>query len=145
MSRFASSIIRSFLRGGMSFLTRVTVIAYSAINLFGEILAESMLYFDDTRYELHDFVIMPNHVHAFLRPFDGHDLSEILHSWKSFTANKINDLSGRKGRLWMPESYNHIVRSEAQFMAYQRYIAENPQKAGLRTGQFTTYTSHPGS
>ncbi|MFM2142847.1 MAG: hypothetical protein RLZZ476_1391, partial [Verrucomicrobiota bacterium] len=43
---------------------------------------------------------------------------------------------GRSGPLWQKEPYDHIVRSEAQFQHYRRYIAENPIKAGLEPHEY---------
>jgi len=99
-----------------------------------EIVEKALRHYDGDRYELGDFVIMPNHVHVLVTPKEGHELSTILHSWKSFTAHAINKLRVTKGVVWQDESFDHIVRSEAQLEHYQRYIAENPAKAGLKGG-----------
>lgn len=76
------------------------------------------------------WVIMPNHLHALVAPEDK-TLGEVLRNWKGGSAFDINRLLGRSGPLWQKETYDHIVRSEAQFRHYRRYIAENPVKAGL--------------
>jgi REP element-mobilizing transposase RayT len=101
-----------------------------------DIVEAALKHFDGDRYDLGDWVIMPNHIHLLVTPRDGNALSAILHSWKSFTANKINKLLGSTGTFWQDESYDHIVRSEAQLAHYQRYIGDNPAKAGVkgRTG-----------
>jgi REP element-mobilizing transposase RayT len=99
-------------------------------------VANALLFFDGQRYALGDFVVMPNHVHALVRPLEGFELSDILHSWKSFTANQINRIVGRKGKLWQDESFDHIVRDEHYLLAYQHYIADNPRMANLREGEY---------
>jgi type I restriction enzyme R subunit len=58
-------------------------------------------------------------------------LVDILHSWKSFTANQINRRLGKTGQLWQHESYDHIVRHERAMEAIRRYIRENPIVAGV--------------
>jgi ATP-dependent DNA helicase DinG len=63
-------------------------------------------------------------------------LAEITHSWKSFTAHEINDLLNRKGSLWQPESFDCIVRHEAQLEKFSAYICENPAKASLKPNEF---------
>ncbi|MBM3335029.1 transposase [Candidatus Sumerlaeota bacterium] len=108
-----------------------------------EIVENALLYFDGDRYVIGDFVIMPNHVHLIVTPTPGHDLSDILHSWKSFTSKQINKAVGRTGTLWQDESYNHIVRSDAQLAHYQQYIRENPVKAHLRPGTYRSRTGVP--
>ena len=59
-------------------------------------------------------------------PLAEHRLVDILHSWKSFTANEINRRVGKTGPLWQHESYDHIVRNERAMDAIRRYIRENP-------------------
>lgn len=47
------------------------------------LVANAVRHFDRNRYELHAWCVMPNHVHAVLRPLGVHSLERILHSWKS--------------------------------------------------------------
>ena len=81
------------------------------------------------------WVIMPNHLHALVAP-EAQSLGDVLQSWKGGSAFEINRLLGRSGPLWQKEPYDHIVRSEAQFQHYRRYIAENPIKAGLQPDEY---------
>ena len=81
------------------------------------------------------WVIMPNHLHALVAP-ENQGLGDVLQSWKGGSAFEINRLLGRSGPLWQKEPYDHIVRSEAQFQHYRRYIAENPIKAGLEPHEY---------
>jgi REP element-mobilizing transposase RayT len=53
------------------------------------LVQNALRYFEGERYRLHEFVVAPNHVHAILTPLMGHILSDILHSWKSYTAHEI--------------------------------------------------------
>jgi len=98
------------------------------------IVARAMEHFDGERYLLGDYVVMPNHVHVLLVPLDGFSLTEILRSWKTFTAREINLREGRSGGLWQRESFDHIVRSREQLERIRKYVAENP--AGLKEGTF---------
>ncbi len=80
----------------------------------GKLVADALCHFDGERYKLHAWVVMPNHVHVVLTPKGTHTLSSILHSWKSFTANKANSILGREGQsFWQRESYDHLVRNSA--------------------------------
>ncbi|MEJ5375060.1 MAG: DUF1156 domain-containing protein [bacterium] len=91
-------------------------------------LVESALrHFDGERYLLDEHVVMPNHVHALVTPLAGHELSEILHSWKSYTAHEINRKLGRSGTVWQKESFDHIIRSPAQMERVRQYIRNNPK------------------
>jgi len=97
----------------------------------GEIVDRSITHFQGDRYGLHAWVVMPNHVHAVLTPYQGHDLSSILHSWKSYTALKINKTLGREGQLWQRESFDHVVRNMESLVSFVEYSEQNPVVAGL--------------
>jgi REP element-mobilizing transposase RayT len=103
-------------------------------------VAAALTHFAGIRYALREWVIMPNHVHAVLTPFDGCALSRILQSWKSFTAKDVNQRLGRSGQLWQKESFDHIVRSPEQLQRIERYIHENPN--GLLVDSFTRGCIH---
>jgi len=96
-----------------------------------EIMSQTLLCFDGQRYKLHAWTVMPNHVHALLTPRSGESLSEILHSWKSFTANKANKVLGRTGTFWQREYFDRFVRDKEHFASAFVYIENNPVKAGL--------------
>ncbi len=87
-----------------------------------KIMAHALRHFDGARYHLGEFVVAGNHVHVLVTPEPGEDLSAILHSWKSFTAKAINKEVGRTGSLWMDETFDHLVRSEAQLRKFEGYI-----------------------
>ena len=91
------------------------------------IVEAALKHFDGDRYDLDKHVVMPNHVHGIVIPKENWTLSQITHSWKSFTSNEINKILGRKGKLWMPESFDHIIRSPIQFEKIRKYIEDNPK------------------
>ena len=80
---------------------------------------------------------MPNHVHILIQPVINpkngkyFELEKIMHSIKSFTGNEANKILNREGRFWQHESYDHIIRSKAEFYRIWNYINYNPVKAGL--------------
>jgi hypothetical protein len=100
------------------------------------IVEEALKFFDGQRYWLGWYAVMPNHVHCLVRPISENTLSEIFHSWKSFTAKKINAAVEREGKLWQDESFDSIVRDEAALEKFSAYIQENPSHAGAPAGQF---------
>ena len=94
-------------------------------------VADALHYFDGARYRLCAWCIMPNHVHVVFRLYDGWGLSAVVGSWKSFSAKQAQRTLHRSGRFWQREHYDHIVRSERELRNVIRYVAENPQRAGL--------------
>jgi len=95
------------------------------------IVRDALCHFDDQRYHLHAWCIMPNHVHVVVTPWGAHTLSEILHSWKSYTAHAINKQRGVRGEVWERESFDHLVRSSESLGRFIAYVDNNPVEAGL--------------
>ena len=98
-------------------------------------LVESVLnYFDGQRYVLGEHIVMPNHVHALVQPMANHPLERVLHSWKSFSAQQINKITGSQGRVRHPETFDHMVRSADQLRLIEQYIRDNPKSLPRRRG-----------
>lgn len=83
------------------------------------------------RYVLDAYVIMPDHVHLLLRPNSSWTLSKIMQGIKGFTAREINKSMNRKGSFWQDESFDHLIRNEADWEDKFHYIHDNPVKANL--------------
>ncbi len=96
-----------------------------------QIVADALTFFNGQRYHLHAWCVMPNHVHVIVEPFQGHKLDQIVHSWKSFTANEINKALRRTGQVWQHEPYDHIIRSEKEYAFQLDYVWSNPDKSGI--------------
>ncbi len=96
---------------------------------------------DGITYEMHAYVVMPNHVHVLLTP--GIDLSAITRTMKGRSARQANLLLGRTGQVfWQDESFDHWIRHPDQFEKVRRYIERNPVKAGLvREPELRPYSS----
>jgi putative DNA methylase len=74
---------------------------------------------------------MPNHVHVVVWPRPPETLSRLLHSWKSFTAKEANKLLERAGGFWQSESYDHLIRDDADHARCVTYTINNPVSARL--------------
>jgi REP element-mobilizing transposase RayT len=81
-------------------------------------------------YELHSWVIMPNHVHLLITPRV--PLPTITRWLKGSTAREANRILGLTGRhFWRDESFDRWVRKSDEFNRTIRYIEYNPVSAGL--------------
>jgi len=78
------------------------------------------------------FCIMSNHVHleCSLKP-EAPPLFRILQRHKSFTAIHSNRILNRSGPFWQEESFDRLIRNEAEFYKRINYAIDNPVKAGL--------------
>lgn len=104
-----------------------------------QLVADSLRYRDGQVYRLVAFCIMPNHLHLVIVPLpkeDGlfHSLTAVMHSLKRYTARQANLLLGREGAFWQQESYDHVVRDQAEARRIIEYVLNNPVKAGLAQG-----------
>jgi putative DNA methylase len=128
------------------------------------LIRRSLYFWNDKKYGLLAYCIMPNHVHLLIRPFDlqpraeadwetlepgeqpdGHSpLSNIMHSLKSYTAHQANEILSRSGPFWQHESYDHWVRDDEELARIVAYIIANPVKAGLaqRAWEFLWSSAH---
>jgi REP element-mobilizing transposase RayT len=97
------------------------------------------------RCEIGCYVVMPNHVHAVVRPLrpQTDPLESILRSWKGSSARAIDELLQRSGRVWQSESFDRIIRDEEHLWGTVQYVGNNPKKAGL-SGSSTARRIQPG-
>ena len=90
---------------------------------------------DGIDYRLLSYVIMPNHIHMlmFIPGIEG--LDTIIRWIKKVSAYRINNATGRSGRIWQREYYDRIVRDKADLIGKCEYIRKNP--AYLPVGTYT--------
>ena len=82
------------------------------------------------QYVLHEYVVMPNHVHLLISPRT--DVSRIMQGIKGTTARFANLQLGRTGEsFWQDEVFDRFCRSAEEFQRIRGYIARNPVRAGL--------------
>ncbi len=101
-----------------------------------DLVAGAIRFFEGQRYELRAWLVMPNHAHIVVWPMPGHVLSDVLHSWKSFTSHEINNRLPKKvSPFWQNESYEHLIRNDEDLHRCCHYTLMNPVNAALRARQ----------
>ena len=97
-----------------------------------DLVAGALKFHAGQRFDLHAWVVMPNHAHAVLRPRPDWTLSEILKSWKGFSAREANQVLKRTGTtFWQVESFDHLIRDDEDLHRCCHYATMNPVNAGL--------------
>ena len=96
-----------------------------------EVVQHGIQHFDQERYLLHEWVVMPNHAHVLFTPLRSTPLSSIVHSWKAYTAKRANVLLGRRGAFWDSDYFDRTIRNDRHFRVTADYIRANPVNAGL--------------
>ena len=92
----------------------------------GQTVVDALLHFDRTRYELHAWCVMPNHVHVLLHIERGEDVPKIVHLWKSYKGHRI-----WRRVIWQREYFDRVIRSPEDYVRTREYVRGNPVKAGL--------------
>lgn len=82
-------------------------------------------------YTLLAATIMPDHVHLLLRPKPGVELPCIMKGIKGVTARLINASRHTTGSIWQAESFDRIVRNQAELDEKLQYMLNNPAKRNL--------------
>ena len=124
---------------GETYVVRFSIWDWLAVDLtrpdIGPVIVDGLRFFDEQRYWLYDYTVMPDHVHAILKPIDQagevERLADILGDIKKWTARRINEALGRRGSLWRDESFDRMLRNEAEYAEWAQYVLENPKQAGL--------------
>ena len=107
-----------------------TAPAHLRLPAIAQILADRIRQGADCDYELHAWVVMPNHAHLLITPRV--DVPILLRRLKGASAREANKLLGQTGQpFWEDESYDHLVRDADEFHRIENYILNNPVRAGL--------------
>jgi putative transposase len=76
------------------------------------------------------YVIMPDHVHLFVRGDHNFRLGPWIGALKQALA-KAATLSREKGQIWEEGFFDHLLRSNESYSQKWNYVRENPVRAGL--------------
>ena len=83
------------------------------------------------RFKLHDFVIMPDHVHLLLTVGDGMTIEKAMQLIKGGFSYRMGKECGVKGEIWQKGFSEVRVDNNASYIQHRAYIAANPVKSGL--------------
>jgi len=136
-----SALYESHFRTFDALLHASTKPDWLSYNDIARITEKAIRFWDNIRYTLICYCIMPNHVHLILS-LQGQEvhtqskknpyvLTDILHSIKRYSARKSNAFLQRSGIFWQHESYDHIIRDSEELHRSVEYVINNPVSAGM--------------
>ena len=97
-----------------------------------EILAQTMFdYRDSGAYSLHEFVIMPNHLHLLITPGETTSLEKAVQLIKGGSSHRIRTNRGKKMEVWQVGFYDWTIRDAHDWRVKVEYIRMNPVRARL--------------
>ena len=93
-------------------------------------------------YSLHDFVVMPDHLHVILTPNHESSLEKVVQLIKGGSSYRIGKERQTKFPVWQAGFHEHWIRLCEDYEARRRYLELNPVKAKLTaTPQEYPYSS----
>ena len=113
----------------------VTTVTWQRTPLFrnrqrAELMMEMLeRYREQKKYELHEFVIMPDHLHLLLTPIAGISLERAVQLIKGGFSYRLG--KAKRGLVWQESFTNHRVRDEQDYARHAEYIRMNPVRARL--------------
>jgi len=97
-----------------------------------EILIESVIrYRDAASYLLHEFVVMPDHLHLILTPAGDTTLEKAMQLIKGGSSHAIHQRRGSKLQIWQPGFHEESIHDQDDYMRKAEYIRVNPVNAHL--------------
>ena len=115
----------------------VTTKTWANRNLFqvaenAELVVEILLrYRAAGAYLLHEFVVMPDHLHLLLTPGPTTALERAIQLIKGGSSHEIHKRRGHRMEIWQPGFHEWTVRDAQDFQSKVEYIRMNPVMSKL--------------
>ena len=88
-------------------------------------------YRDRKIYLLHEFVIMPDHLHLILTPSASVSLERAMQFIKVGSSHRIHKQRGQRSEIWQVGFHDWTIRDYDDWQARVEYIHDNPVRAKL--------------
>ena len=113
----------------------ITTVAWQRVPIFrvaarARLLIEVLFgYRDQKKYLLHEFVVMPDHIHLLLTPaieISVERAMQLIKGGYSYRLRKIET-----NQVWQESFTNHRIRDAEDYERHREYIRLNPARARL--------------
>ena len=85
----------------------------------------------EKKFTLHDFVVMPDHLHVLLTVTDDMTIEKAMQLIKGRFSRRLSQEHGYAGEVWQRSFTDLQVLNNESFLQHKNSIAMNPVKAGL--------------
>jgi putative transposase len=113
----------------------ITTVTWQRLPIFrvearARLLIEVMVgYRDQGKYLLHEFVVMPDHIHLLLTPADGISVERAVQFIKGGYSYRLRKVE--KIQVWQESFTNHRIRDAEDFERHREYVRMHPVRARL--------------
>jgi putative transposase len=83
------------------------------------------------RYQIHAFVVMPEHVRLLFTPVYNVTVEHAVQLIKGGYSHALGSILGRKREIWQRGFTDHRIRDDRDFINHQNYIHRNPVERRL--------------
>ena len=83
------------------------------------------------KFRLHDFVVMPDHVHLLITVDGDMSIEKAMQFIKGGFSYRLRKDFGYVGEVWQAGFSEVRIDDQESFLQHRSYIAKNPVKAGL--------------
>ena len=83
------------------------------------------------KFKVHDFVVMPDHLHVLLTVDEGTSIEKAVQFIKGGFSYRLKKEHGYNGEVWQHGFSEVRVNDRESFLHHREYIAQNPVKRGL--------------
>jgi putative transposase len=114
------------------------------VDRWAELFVEILEHYRGSAYQLHAFVVMPDHFHVLITPAGA--LEKAVQFIKGGFSHRAKVELGSSMEVWQKGFSDHRIRDLSDFENHVKYIHENPVRAGLcATSADYPYSSASGA
>jgi len=95
------------------------------------VVSKILEYRNRGNYLLHEFVLMPNHLHLILTPGESVSLEKAIQLIKGGSSHEIHRVRGSKSQIWQSGFHESRVTDWVDFKKKADYVRFNPVAAKL--------------
>jgi putative transposase len=111
---------------------------------WAKLLIDTLYHYRGTAYLLHEFVVMPDHIHILLTPFTS--LEKAVQFIKGGFSYRAKKELGSNMEIWQKGFSDHRIRDASAYGIHVTYIWQNPVRKRLceRAEDFPYSSAHAG-
>jgi putative transposase len=111
---------------------------------WANLLIDTLYHYRGTAYLLHEFVVMPDHIHILLTPLTG--LEKAVQFIKGGFSYRAKKELGSSMEIWQKGFSDHRIRDASDYGIHVTYVWQNPVRKRLceRAEDFPYSSAHVG-